>query len=76
MCKAITELINRGHAEGRLEGMKSGIEQGLERGMERGIEQELRNIVANMLRHDVPDETIRVYTECSQDLIEMVRMEC
>lgn len=60
MCTAITELINRGRAEG----------------MQSGIEQSLRAIVANMLRHDVPDETIRAYTECSQELIETVRMEC
>lgn len=60
MCKAITELIDRG----RMEGIASG------------IEQSLRDIVANMLRHDVPDETIRAYTECSQELIETVRREC
>lgn len=61
MCKAITELIDRG----RMEGIASGIEQ--------GREQNLKKIIANMLMHKVSDDDICTYTGCEPKFIDTVR---
>ena len=39
MCKAITELIERGRRDGLEQGMERGIEQGIERGIQQGIQR-------------------------------------
>lgn len=49
------------------------LEIGLKQGMEQGMEQGIRSVVENMIKHNVPDETIRIYTGCEQKLIDGVR---
>ena len=55
--------------------LEIGIEHGKELGREQGNANTLKDIVANMLRHNMPDENIRLYTGCEQDLINRIRDE-
>ncbi len=54
-------------------GLAQGMERGMALGIEQGIEQVTQNIIKNMISQNVPDEKIRIYTGCEQELIDMVR---
>ncbi len=56
-------------------GIEHGKELGLEQGMQQGTTDTLKSIVENMLRHDMSDENIQLYTGCEQDLIDSVKQE-
>lgn len=56
------------------EGVKMNIlEIGLQQGIDQGIQQGTTNIVVNMLKANVPDADIRLYTGCGQELIDQAR---
>ncbi|MBD5514409.1 MAG: Rpn family recombination-promoting nuclease/putative transposase [Lachnospiraceae bacterium] len=59
--------------------LEIGIERGKELGLEQGIQQgntdTLKGIIENMLRHEMSDENIRLYTECEQDFINKIKLE-
>ena len=67
--------LARGIEQGRELGIEQGRELGIEQGRELGIKQSLRTVVENMLRHNLPDEDIMMYTECEQEFIDKVRHE-
>lgn len=70
------EVVEMGILEiGLARGMERGIERGRELGIEQGIEQSIRTVVENMLRHNLSDEDIMLYTECKKELIDKVRQE-
>ncbi|MCM1121619.1 MAG: hypothetical protein NC416_03460 [Eubacterium sp.] len=54
-------------------GIEHGKELGLEQGIQQGTANTLKDIVENMLRHDMSDENIRLYTGCEQNLIDTIR---
>lgn len=68
-------ILEIGLARGIEQGRELGIEQGRELGIEQGIEQSMRTVVENMLRHNVPDEDIMMYTECEQKFIDKIKQE-
>ena len=59
--------------------LEIGIERGKELGLEQGIQQgntdTLKGIIENMLRHDMSDENIRLYTGCEQNFIDKIKLE-
>ena len=59
--------------------LEIGIERGKELGLEQGIQQgntdTLKGIIENMLRHDMSDENIRLYTGCEQNFIYKIKLE-
>ena len=59
MCRAITELVERG----RREGMEQGMEQGMERGIQQGLAQGIRGIV----------ETIREFGSTKEEAARRLR---
>ena len=67
--------MEQGMERGRELGIEQGIEKGREQGIEQGIEQSIRTVVENMLRHNLSDEDIMLYTECKKELIDKVRQE-
>lgn len=67
--------IAKGKELGREKGIKLGREEGIKQGIQQGMEQSTRSIVGNMLRHNVAEEKIRMYTGCGQELIDVVRDE-
>lgn len=70
------EVVEMGILEiGLARGMERGMERGRELGIEQGIEQSIRTVVENMLRHNLSDEDIMLYTECKKELIDKVRQE-
>ena len=70
------EVVEMGILEiGLARGMERGMERGRELGIEQGIEQGMRTVVENMLRHNLSDEDIMLYTECKKELIDKVRQE-
>ena len=70
------EVVEMGILEiGLARGIEQGRELGIEQGRELGIKQSLRTVVENMLRHNLPDEDIMMYTECEQEFIDKVRHE-
>ena len=60
-------------------GMERGKELGLEQGRQQGIQQgntdTLKGIIENMLRHEMSDENIRLYTGCEQNFIDKIKLE-
>lgn len=70
------EVVEMGILEiGLARGIEQGRELGIEQGRELGIEQSMRTVVENMLRHNVPDEDIMMYTECEQKFIDKIKQE-
>ena len=67
--------LARGIEQGREIGIEQGIEQGRELGIKQGIEQSRRTVVENMLKRNLSDEDIMMYTECEQEFIDKVRCE-
>ena len=61
--------------KGREEGMLAGIEKGREEGREEGIEKRSREIAANMLRKNVPIESICEFTDLSAEEISKLQSE-
>ncbi len=59
MCRAITELVERG----RREGIEQGMEQGMERGIQQGLTQGIRGIV----------ETIREFGSTKEEAVRRLR---
>lgn len=55
--------------------LEIGIAHGTELGIQQGNANTLKDIVQNMLQHDVSDENIRLYTGCKQDLIDKIKLE-
>lgn len=60
---------------GIAKGKELGREKGIKQGIQQGMEQSTRSIVGNMLRHNMAEEKIRMYTGCGQELIDVVRDE-
>ena len=56
-------------------GKELGLEQGREQGIQQGNADTLKGIIENMLRHDMSDENIRLYTGCEQDFIDKIKFE-
>ncbi|MBD5449274.1 MAG: Rpn family recombination-promoting nuclease/putative transposase [Lachnospiraceae bacterium] len=56
-------------------GKELGLEQGREQGIQQGNADTLKGIIENMLRHDMSDENIRLYTGCEQDFIDKIKLE-
>lgn len=54
-------------------GKELGLEQGREQGIQQGNADTLKGIIENMLRHDMSDENIRLYTGCEQDFIDKIK---
>ena len=54
-------------------GKELGLEQGREQGIQQGNTDTLKGIIKNMLRHDMSDENIRLYTGCEQDFIDKIK---
>ena len=67
MCRAITELVERG----RREGMEQGMEQGMERGIQQGIEQGLTQGIERGIRGIV--ETIREFGSTKEEAARRLR---
>ncbi len=56
-------------------GIERGKELGLEQGRQQGNTDTLNDIIKKMLRHDMSDENIRLYTGCEQDFIDKIKLE-
>ncbi|MBD5524173.1 MAG: Rpn family recombination-promoting nuclease/putative transposase [Lachnospiraceae bacterium] len=56
-------------------GKELGLEQGREQGIQQGNTDTLKGIIENMLRHDMSDENIKLYTGCEQDFIDKIKLE-
>ncbi|MDE7260296.1 MAG: Rpn family recombination-promoting nuclease/putative transposase [Lachnospiraceae bacterium] len=56
-------------------GIERGKELGLEQGRQQGNTNTLNDIIKKMLRHDMSDENIRLYTGCEQDFIDKIKLE-
>lgn len=57
------------------EGLKEGLKEGLEKGLEKGARKAQLKIARNMLRSDLPVETIAAYTGLSLAEIDALREE-
>ncbi|MDE6739263.1 MAG: Rpn family recombination-promoting nuclease/putative transposase [Lachnospiraceae bacterium] len=56
-------------------GKELGLEQGRQQGIQQGNTDTLKGIIENMLRHEMSDENIRLYTGCEQDFIDKIKLE-
>ena len=61
MCKAIQDLIIDSKKEGR------------EEGREEGVLETQKIIISNMLKQNVPTETICLFTGCNKDFINEIK---
>ena len=80
MCRAITELINRGREEGRKEGRQEGIEQGIEQGIKQGLRDGAHAfIAAGIDRGDASDyilEMVQQYFGFDKEKADALYAEC
>ena len=67
------EGMEEGFEKGREEGIEIGIEKGIEKGREEGIEIGIENVALNMLKINLPNETIAEVTGLPLEKVEALR---
>ena len=58
MCNLSTGIYEEALERGRAEGIERGIERGIAQGIEQGIEQGKLDMILEMLKRELPVETI------------------
>ena len=66
---------NSGLSRAKLDGIQEGIEQGIEQGIEKGIEKKSKEMVAQMLKMNMDDETICKIAQIDQEKLEKLKEE-
>ena len=66
---------NSGLSRAKLDGIQKGIEQGIEQGIEKGIEKKIKEIVAQMLKMHMDDETICKVAQIDQEKLKKLKEE-